>query len=65
MSELRGYTPFEALEVRVRHATERLCDFDPDAAEHRQRTESWVRVVLAADDARERELNPQYKEGRR
>ena len=50
----------EAFEVRVKHATEKLCAFDPDAAAYEQRTAAWVRLVLAADDQRERELNPQY-----
>ena len=59
---LHGYTPAEAFEVRVKHATEKLCAFDPDAAAYYQRTEAWVRVVLQADDQRERELNPQYPE---
>lgn len=58
---LHGYTPEEAFEVRVKHATAKLCDFDPDAAAYYQRTEAWVRLVLAADDQREAELNPQYE----
>ena len=59
---LHGYTPWEALEVRVQHAADALCAFDPDAAAYRQRTEAWVRLVLESDDRRERELNPQYGE---
>jgi len=59
---LHGYTPAEAFEVRVKAASEALCSFDSDAAAYYQRTEAWVRVVLAADDQRERELNPQYPE---
>ena len=58
---LHGYTPEEAFEVRVKHATAKLCDFDPDAAAYYQRTEAWVRLVLAADDQREAEWNPQYE----
>lgn len=58
---LHGYTPEEAFEVRVKHATAKLCDFDPDAAAYYQRTEAWVRLVLAVDDQREAELNPQYE----
>jgi hypothetical protein len=57
---LHGYTPAEAFEVRAKHAAEAVYAFDPDAAAYRQRTEAWVRVALSAQDARERELNPQY-----
>lgn len=58
--DLHGYTPEEAFEMRVRRATDELCAFDPDAAAYRQRTEAWVRLVLAGDLRRELELNPQY-----
>lgn len=57
---LHGYTPEEAFEVRVKRATEELCAFDPDAAAYYQRTEAWVRLVLAGDDRRIGENNPQY-----
>lgn len=34
--------------VNVKWATDAVCEFDPDAAAYRQRTEAWVRVALAS-----------------
>lgn len=47
---IRGYTPTESFEVRVRRATDAVCAFDPDAAESRMRTEAWVRLALRLDE---------------
>ena len=34
------------MEAAVRRATDAVCDFDPDAAAYRMRTEAWVRLAL-------------------
>lgn len=34
------------MEAAVRRATDAVCDFDPDAAAYRARTEAWVRLAL-------------------
>lgn len=34
------------MEAAVQRATDAVCDFDPDAAAYRMRTEAWVRLAL-------------------
>lgn len=50
---IRGFTPAQAREEYVRVATDAVCDFDPQAAEYRARTEAWVRIALTAAWAKE------------